>query len=350
MSKELSAAGIINQVDEVKSRISNLDNSSRVYYEILGFNPTSSSDYKVFAKGSNKEEKCYPKFETQLDALLSNTEIAKIKVTVKDGRKDLGSSEITIKPAYQSFTPSLVPMKVEKIEAQAQPTAPQPAMAFNGVGFLKLLGFGEMLNGVDDDFGGLGSVLAIRDKLIENRFEQRDKEREIQRVIEENAVLKHQNKTLENTIEQLNGEIDNYEDSIGDLEDKLAEYEKLNPKRDIISGLAGHILENSLLGFASKTKYAGLLGLGETPTETAQIQTTVSQPVQISEVDDSPRGKAKEQIAAWIDTLNDDDFSALYQLLTLFAKGNSITTCLQWATNSTQAVSFDDDENDNENK
>ena len=119
----------------------------------------------------------------------------------------------------------------------------------------------------------------------------------------------------------------------------------------MFSGLAGHILENSLLGIVSKTKYAGLLGLGETnDTIPAAISTPTAQSVQIAEVDNSPRGKAKQQITAWIDTLDDTDFTALYQLLTLFAKGNSITTCLQWATNSTQAVSFDDDENENNEK
>jgi tetrahydromethanopterin S-methyltransferase subunit B len=265
-----------------------------------------------------------------------------IKINLKDGRKDLGGAEIVIKPAYQTNIPTLLPMKVEKKSDNTQQQAQQPQTPFNGVGFLKLLGFGEMLNGTDDDFGGLGSVLAIRDKMIENRFEQRDKEREINRVIEENAVLKHQNKELANKIEQLNGEIDDNEDSISELETKLAEYEKLNPKRDMISGLAGMIAENALLGIVSKTKYAGLLGLGENPDITTTAASQPVQPVSIEAVDDSPRGKAKQQIITWIDTLGDSDFSALYQLLTAFAKGEkTIQSCL---TDSTQAVDLGDDD------
>ena len=355
MSKELSPADLINQVNDIKARVLSLDNSSRVYYEIWGFNPVSSPEFQSYGKGNNKTEKCYSKFESDLDRLLASPNVVQIKITLKDGRKDLGNSELTLKPAYQSVTPTVLPAKMEKAEvAQAQtPTAqPQPQQTpFNGVGFLKLLGFGEMLNGVDDDFGGLGSVLAIRDKLIENRFVQLDKDRQINSVIEENAVLKHKNKELENKIEQLSGEIDEYESSIGDLEDKIAEYEKLNPKRNIISGLAGSILENSLLGFVSKTKYAGLLGLGETDAIPTATPTMSSQPIQIEEVDETPRGKAKQQITAWIDTLDDTEFSALYQLLTLFAKGATpIASCLQWAAQptTTQPIPFDDDDDNND--
>jgi len=340
----MSTTSIINQIKDIKARVANLDNSGRVFYEIWGFFPASSSEYQNYGKGSNRDGACYPAFESQVDTLLSSPDVAKIKITLKDSRKDLGGVEITIKPAYQNITPSLVPMKVEKAEVQVQQPqqSAQPQTPFNGVGFLKLLGFGEMLNGTDDDFGGLGSVLAIRDKLIENRFEQRDKEREMGRIIEENAVLKHQNKELESKIEQLNGEIDNYEDSIGDLEDEIAEYQRLNPKRDLFSGLLGMVADNTLTSVASKA--AGLFGLNGTQAEVpAPIPAT--QPVQISEVDDSPRSKAKQQITAWIDTLGDCDFSALYQLLTALAKGASITSCLQWATQPTPAsVSFDEDE------
>jgi len=365
MSKDFTPAGIINQVNEVKKRVSTLDSNGRVLYEIWGFNPAASSEYQLYAKGNNKTEKCSARFDNELDTLLSSPAIAQIKVTLKDGRKDLGSSEIIIRPAYQTATPTLFPLQVEKQPEVAQvqmPTATaQPQSNTNGVNFIQMLGQAFLgvtgLGGVTDEMGGLGTIMAIQEKVIGDKYEKQRQDDRLQGMIEENAVLKNNNENLQKEIGRLNGEIDEYEDTIGDLEEKLAEYEKLNPKRDMFSGLAGHILENSLLGIVSKTKYAGLLGLGETSSDTIPATTPIqpTQSVQIAEVDESPRGKAKQQITEWIDMLGDSDFSALYQLLTAFAKGSSITSCLNWVINGAQQVpptiQLDDDnesENDNE--
>ena len=359
MSNELSTAGIINQVNEVKTRVSGLDKQGRVFYEIWGFNPASSSEFQLFGKGNNRKEACYPHFENELNAVLASPTIVHIKIHLKDGRKDLGSSEILIKPAYQTATPALLPIpKEEKLDmAQPQPQ-PQPQNGIGGINFIQMLGQAFLgitgLSGVNDEMSGLGTIMAIQEKVIGDKYEKQRQEDRLQGIIENNAVLKSDNEKLQAEINRLNGEIDNNEDRIDELEKQVAEYEKLNPKRDMISGLAGQVAQNALLGIISKTKYAGLLGLDEGAALQPSQSSQPSQPVSIEAVDDSPRGKAKQQIMTWIDTLGDNDFTALYQLLTLFAKGTPVASCLQWAaTGGTEPqtpapVSFGDNE-DNEN-
>jgi len=351
MSKELSTAGIINQVNEIKTRVSGLDKTSRLYYEIWGFNPASSPDFQLFGKGNNRKGACYPLFETELDTVLASPAIVHIKINLKDGRKDLGGAEIVIKPAYQTATPALMPIKVEKSDnTQQQPQRPQNGLG--GANFMQILGQAFLgvtgLNGVNDEMGGLGMVMAIQEKVIGDKYEKQRQEERLEGIIEKNAILKSENEKLQAEINRLNGEIDDNEDTIDELQNKLAEYERLNPKRDMISGLAGVIAENALLGIVSKTKYAGLLGLGESPIDTATSQLSQSSPMSQPTKDDSPRGQAKQQITAWIDTLGDNDFSALYQLLTLFAKGAPITSCLNWMEEqgndkAPAPVSFNDD-------
>jgi hypothetical protein len=359
MSRELSAAGIINQVNEIKTRVSGLDKQGRVFYEIWGFNPVSSSEFQLFGKGNNRKEACYPHFENELNAVLSSPTIVHIKIHLKDGRKDLGSSEIVIKPAYPTNTPTLLPIAVEKPDnTQPQAAAAQPQNGFGNVNFIQMLGQAFLgvtgLSGVNDEMSGLGTIMAIQEKVIGDKYEKQRQEDRLQGIIEKNAVLKSDNEKLQTEINKLNGEIDDNEDRIDELEKQVAEYEKLNPKLDMISCLAGQVAQSALLGIISKTKYAGLLGLDETAPAAPSQPSQPSQPVIIEAVDDSPRGKAKQQITAWIDTLGDSDFSALYQLLTLFAKGTPITSCLQWATGNTEAqtpapVLFGDDDNDNDN-
>lgn len=346
-----STANIINQINEIKTRVSGLDKQGRVFYEIWGFNPASSSEFQLYGKGNNRKEACYPHFETELDTVLASPTIVHIKIQLKDGRKDLGGAEIVIKPAYQSAAPTLLPIKEEKHNQQQQPAAAQPQNGLGGTNFMQMLGQAFLgvsgLNGMNDEMGGLGMVMAIQEKVIGDKYEKQRQEERLQTIIENNAVLKSENTKLQAEIDKLNGEIDDNEDKIDELETQLSEYEKLNPKRNMISGLAGQVAETALLGIISKTKYAGLLGLDENPIDTSAVSQP-SQPVSIEAVDESPRGKAKQQIVEWIDTLADNDFATLYQLLTLFAKGIPIASCLQWATGTTEEapapVQFDDNE------
>lgn len=334
-------ANLINQINDIKQRVATLD-AGRLYYEIWCFTTENSQEYQIYAKGDNKNgTKCSPKFNTELDTVLANPNVAHIRVSLKSNRKQFGDVEIVIQPAYQRNHPTLTPMKVDMPTTTPQPTFEQPQGTqaqpniFNGLGFLKLLGLGEMLNGAEnDEFNGLGAVLAVRDRMIENKFEARDKDRELQRIVGENAVLQHKNTELEKEIKTLNGTIEKAEDEIADLEEKLSEYEKLNPKREMIGGLASPILTEALLGVVRKTKYAGLLGI-----DAENVQTTPAAPqsnmpqVAIEPIDESPRGKAKTQIVEWLDKLNDVDFEALYELLTLFAQGKSIQDSLNFTQN-----------------
>jgi hypothetical protein len=331
---ELSAIQIVDQINDVKSRVKGLyDSGKRIIYQIWGYNPTNTSnEYQMYFSGdrSKGENHNYERFAREIDSIFNNSSIAKIRVTLKDGRKKLGDTEIVIKPAYAAITPVIpVPIRAEPVHSQPQ-HIPQNQIA-------NLLGLAFGLNGIEEDaFGGLGTVLAIRDQIKDNQYEQRSLNEKLQRYMEENAVLREKQKDYEAQIDGLNRQLDDSDERIGELEDELCEYEKINPKRDMISGLGGEMLSSLVAGVLKQTKYAGLLGFNEdsqiqeTPgLQPAQAQT---QPVTITPVDESPRAKAKQQIAGFLDKLSDDQFAGLYQLIHLFAKQpDAIACCLHWA-------------------
>ena len=330
---ELSAIQIVDQINDIKARVKGLyDGGKRVIYQIWAYNPISSNEYQMYFSGDrNKgENNNYERFAREIDSIFNTSSIAKIKVTLKDGRKNLGDTEIVIKPAYAAITPVIpIPIRPEQDYAQPKQHVPQNQLT-------SLLGVAFGLNGVEDEFGGLGTILAIRDKVKDDQYERKLLNEKLNQYIEENAVLREKQQNYETQIETLNRQLDDSDDRIGELEDELAEYEKLNPQRDIISGLGSEFLSGLAVSALKKTKYAGLLGLDDSQTQetpaslsNAQVQT---QPVTITPADDSPREKAKQQIVIFLDKLNDDQFAGLYQLIHLFAKQpEAIGCCLNWA-------------------
>ena len=333
MNKELSITEVNQQVAEIKNQMKGFD-SGRLNYEIRTFNPNLSQEYQLVAKGTNVKGSVYEKFSNEIDTILNSPSVARIKISCKDSRKPLMDVELILRGAYSHLTPVLTPI-VEQKPAQEQSQqayyqqTPQPN-PLAGLGILNLLGFGEMLNGVNDEMGGLGAVLAVRDKVIEKKFEERDNQREHDRLVGENAILKQKIEEFEKEIKSLNGELDEAEDKIDDLEDELSEYTKLNPKRDVVSGLGGLAVEKGINLFLQKMPaIQGILnGLG-IAEEIPATQPTNVPAVAIEEVDESPRGQAKQQITTWIDTLNEIQFAEFYELLTAFAKGEkTIASCL----------------------
>ncbi|MDR2963459.1 MAG: hypothetical protein LBU90_07510 [Bacteroidales bacterium] len=345
----MNISQINEQINETKARVASLDNGgkSRLFYEILGYDPAISNEYYKLAIGNNKTGSCVAQFNAALDAATANSSIVELRVILKNNKSVFGDTKIVLKQATYN-TPIIVP--APQLPQTQQPAQNQPAVQaapeqappivqsnslFGGLGFLQLLGINTQgLNGADEqtaNMNALGAILQFRDSQTAQHYAARDRENEINRLSAELAAAKAEKQQLEREITSLNGTIDKQEDELADLEEKLSEYEKLNPKRDLYSGIAAATIQKAAVSMLVKSpKLTGLLGidsdiiaeLSQTTAPTAP-QTNDCSPVQIDMEDDSPRSKASTQITVWLQQLSEEDFAAVYQFLTLCAQGKA---------------------------
>jgi hypothetical protein len=318
---------IKEQINALQARVKGLD-GGQLYYEIWAFVPEMSDAYTLYYRGNNKNDKIYEQFCNELDALLGNTSIAKIRIVLKNNKKNFGDTEIILKSAYHSgrFLPP--PIKSELPFSQQN----EQQQGFGSSSPFEFLMTG--LGGFDNtQLNGLGAIMNFRDKMIENQYAAKAREEKLEGIIAENAVLKSQIAAKESEIEQLKKENDSLEDQIGDLQDNIEEYEKLNPKRNMISGLLQNTLESVGLGLLKKTKYAGLLGLDENDS-VSELKLAVSGVPQqpMPQVQVAEAGAENEfDIFKNLDSQKQAQFK---QLLQMFKIDNElITICLQYIYN-----------------
>ena len=285
---ELTANEIVKQVAAIKDWMRGLDESGLVYYQIFAFNPALSDAYQAYYKGDNKKEKIIEKFEREFDTLLNNSSIVKVKITAKNSRTSLGVMEMLIKPAYGSnmypaprpeIQPEVKPKDLFSKEQpqQAQPQSqPNSLLGIENIGGLFGLAFDETEN--LGKYGFLGNVLQLRDQTIERKYQDIERNQRLEKYIEENAVLKQQVRERENEILNLKNRVERLEKKVNELDDEICEYERLNPQRNLISGISSEVLSGAFLGLVKKSpKISSLLGLDEEAANNVQQPQTQAQ-------------------------------------------------------------------------
>jgi hypothetical protein len=341
---DFSITEINKKVATIKERVSGLD-SGRLFYEIWALSPSTSEEYQLFYKGNNKTGKVSDKFSNEFDALLNDSGIVKIKITLKDSRKALGDMEITLRNAYSSPAPAIRPLPAAPVNTPKNPQAEfsyqhaqsqQQQPQNNALGGVDML-FGLLDPDVDETkFGLLGGIIKLREKTIEDKYEKRAQEEKLDKFIADNAILKAELTKKDSELNALQGKLDKASDKIDELEGELSEYEKLNPGRDMISGLAGAALGKAVLNISKNPKFSGLFGfLTDEETEEnmpkAAHKSAAHEPVQVEAVDDSPRGKATDEMTAYIKKLDEETFVNLYNLFIVFSKNPAeINACLAY--------------------
>ena len=284
MNNELTAKEIVTQIAAIKNWMRGLDESGLVYYQMFAFNPTLSDAYQVYYKGDNKKEKIIEKFEREFDTLLNNSSIVKVKITAKNSRTSLGVMEMLIKPAYGNMYPAPRPemqpeVKPKDLFSKEQLQQPQanPLLGIDNIGGLFGLAFDETEN--LGKYGFLGNVLQLRDQTIERKYQDLERNQRLEKYIEENAVLKQQVRDKDNEILNLKNRVEKLEKKVNELDDEIYEYEKLNPQRNVISGLSSEVLTSAVLGLVKKSpKISSLLGLNEEMDNNNNVAATMQQP------------------------------------------------------------------------
>jgi len=315
---------IIREVSTIKERVETLDKGGRLFYEIWAYIPTSSSEPQLFGKGNNKLEKIYDQFEREFDNILNNAGVVKIQIKLKDSRKDFGTMELVIREAYESSLPIVRPLQTD-LKVQNFPEN-EPSK-FQNANFMTMLGQAFLgasgLSGINDETGGLGTILAIQEKVISDKHENQKREEKLHNYIEENATLKSQIKDRDTEITNLTKQLEDSEDRVFELETELQEYEKLNPQRNMISGIGQQILSGIAVNLVKQSKYAGLLGLDDVqPTAPQNFGNQAN--VQFSETNENT-----DEIVEFANSLDTAQQVEFQQLVKIFKEdSNLIKACL----------------------
>ncbi|MDR1544902.1 MAG: DUF3450 domain-containing protein [Prevotellaceae bacterium] len=278
----------MKQVNFLKQRVQELATGKLLFYEIWAFMPETSAEYQLWTSGNSRDNaNIVSLFSEQIDNLLTNDRLAKVKVVLKSNKKNFGESEIVLRSAYQPSYQNYMPvMPQPKASAEPQNSENQQHNNYQNTPIELFKGLGEIENSA---FGGLGAVINVRDKLIANEFEKIRQEEKSQQLISEITQLKLEIQQKDFEIKVLKNQQDKLEDKIEELEDHLEEYEKINPKRDMVSGLLGQVLEGVAVGVLKKSpKISALMGFDdETPAQpqTAAPQQYQQPPVQMQPVE-----------------------------------------------------------------
>lgn len=364
----MNTLAIISAANDIKAQIAGLDNR-RLYYEIVAVNPQVSNSFATYFKGSNKNEPCAADFAQQLDTLLSNDNIAVIRITARDSRgKQLLCSDLKIKPMFADGAIAQPQQAEEKHQAAILQQQPMPQSQFDLRGVLGLLGVDTAsLGTTDDPIGGLGAVLSYRDKMIEKRFEERDRNIELTRLSDECRELKAQIKQLTDETLAKSKEIEQLKDDINDYDLQVAELEKLRPENSIAGVALTGLLASA--GQSLLKRNAGLLGrlmgidkdsmLGMLDNTNDEETAAPRQTVNAADIDIEPqdaRSADIDSIKNFMRQVSDTDFAHILDIFRLFAAQRETITALHnylfkqqqqpqpMPDNKIEAVDFEDEE------
>lgn len=258
---KLSVSEINRAVDNAKDQFRSLDKTRKLFYEFSVIMASNPSQAVTYGGGSNESGKgsAYDDFCSSLENLLSNEDVAYITVRWWDtnGTKKSNPGQINI--AIQS-TRAGQPIMMPQQQAQEQPAKVEPQVQIpvkgNSLGaVLNLLGLGgENLAGVDDDIAGIGAVLAVRDKMTEQKYESKEQQRQIGELSQKNLQLRDELDKVKDELAKAEKKIERLEDKNYELEEEATKLRKMKG----MAGMAGVVGAELLTNFAKK--HAGGLG------------------------------------------------------------------------------------------
>lgn len=344
MQKELSITEINNSVNSIIEQVSQNDNKG-LRYEIYTLNPSLSANEQRYATGDNKGDlSCTKQIKSIIETLLNNNNIVKIRVVLKtlNGRV-INESELVIKPTYGSSPVFYAPQKIDSkpIEPTPQNVSQNNANPnMNLYNILTLMGFdASKLNGVDDPINGLGAIMDIREKQIEKRYEDREKQNRYEQLIVEKAKVEEKYEELAKQYQALEKENDKLNDKIDELEEDIEELEKLKPENSLagvsIVGALTNVAENML------RRHAGTVGklLGTDKETMLGMLDSDNHAEQPQEIVENVEVKPLNERQAQIDVINnlllhldDNHYNCFVKLFEAFqANNDSILQCYRWA-------------------
>lgn len=346
--KELSVQEINEVIQESKKIVKN-NAAKGIHIIITAMKKNVDKELGPYFNENNLKSKnrleIIDLFNDAIDTLMSNANYVRFKCIIKSSNnvKLLFDREITIRPGQSAvyvYSP-------ERTSVEKEDLSDTKKESFNKAIYqvLGLMGFDqEHLDGVaHNEYEGFGAVMAIRERNLENRILQAEKDRKSEEVLAEKVKLESRVESLNKELEDERKYSEELEDKIEDLNGQIEELNKLKPESsflgtslvaaltkagtnlaikhaDVIGGLAG----------VSREEMVDMLRSAEMPPQSAQAQSDV-------DVDVETVGKHSEQISAidkFLNQLSDENFDAVWALMTAFSKDQTlISKALQSISN-----------------
>ncbi len=282
----MTQAEITEQVKQVKAGIVSLcsdpKKDPRIYVTYKSRFFSNEADFSAYAMGGDKSKRATQCID-DIDKLLGTegVEYIRIRVDYRTNRTNRTETSFTINLTDKE------PARVVVVgqSQQAQQVAPQQQQ-FSGMSALADL-FGLSILGdtglgeITEKTGAAGIAVKLKEKMMQDKFEKENLQRE-------KDDLKKRVEELSSVVEVLKKECTKMADENDKLTDELAEYRRINPARDKISGIGGAILANALVGLAQRSPLlAGLFGVEQQEPEPQDVQHQAEVVEQQEETSDS---------------------------------------------------------------
>ena len=285
----MTQAEITEQVKQVKAGIVSLcsdpKKDPRIYVTFKSRYFANETDFSAYAIGGDKSARAAQCID-DIDKLLATegVEYIRVRVDYRTNRTNRTETSFTINLTDKDPARVVVVSQSQK----AQQAAPQQQQFSSMSAFADLFGLSILgdtgLGEITEKTGAAGIAVKLKEKMMQDKFDKENLQRE-------NEELRKRVEELKSVVDALKKEGEKTADENDKLTDELAEYRRINPARDKISGIGGAILANALEGLARRSPVlAGLFGVEGTEPQTAQPQTeVVAQEVQpaseVSEVE-----------------------------------------------------------------
>jgi len=301
--------------------------------------PTLYKDFNTKKASEEKRMALVDEFNEALNQILQNKQYTSFYCLIKSSNGQITHYEniIPLKSGtVNNWCPSNTNKSDDDFEEQSRQTLQQQNSTGKAVkDILGLMGFDRnKLNGFgDDEFGGFGAIMQVRENLLENRFIQADKDRRYDEMVTEKAKLESKLEALQKELDNANKYSEELEDKIDDLECKIEDLEHLKPEYSLGGMSLVGILEKTATNLA--IKHADVLGglagmskdemvtlLQKPQTEAPTPQQISNEEVEVSQV--SPRSEHINAIGKFVDTLSDDEFNDFWSVMQAFAKDKTL--------------------------
>jgi len=295
------------------------------------------SDKITYHHNKDSKEEFMEEFSKAIDSLVAKPTIQQIDVNIHNlsNRGEDNNYHISTTIDEPSEKLVLVNPNPPQQEFVGQPNSIIQNTGTTVKNILGMMGFDKKaLNGIsDDEFGGFGAIMQVRENLLENRFIQADKDRRYDEMVTEKAKLESKLEALQKELDNANKYSEELEDKIDDLECKIEDLEHLKPEYSLGGMSLVGILEKTATNLA--IKHADVLGglagmskdemvtlLQKPQTEAPTPQQISNEEVEVSQV--SPRSEHINAIGKFVDTLSDDEFNDFWSVMQAFAKDKTL--------------------------